>query len=80
MIRKINELRAFASSEYSAEKKSKGGIKKATKKTQKEKTYEASNSIIKNALMLYDNRAVMIQAFETRNVLPEDAEEKRILE
>ena len=44
MIRKINELRAFTSSEYSAEKKSKGGIKKATKKTQKEKTYEASNS------------------------------------
>ena len=54
MIRKINKLRAFASSEYFAEEKSKGGIKKARTKTQKVKTYEASNSIIKNALVLYD--------------------------
>ena len=47
----------------------------AKTETQKEEIYEAKKSY-KNAIILYDNRSAMINAFITRDILPEDVEEE----
>ena len=79
MIKKINELSSFASSEYSAENESRSAIKKGKTETQR-KNIMKQKSIMKNALMLYDNRTTVTNAFITKNIFPEDVEEDVYLE
>ena len=75
MIKKINELSSFASSECFAEEKSRGDIRKVKTKTQKKQIYEARKRIKQNALMLYDNRNTTIIPFAAKDILSKDVEE-----
>ena len=61
-------------------KKNRSAIKKAKKKIQKKEIYKAERSIIRNSIILYDNRSTMINAFVTRDILLEDVEEDEYLD
>ena len=64
MIKKVNELTNFASSERVGNR-SKSTIKKAKTETKK-KIYEANKSIIKYALKLHDGRTIMKEQKEQK--------------
>ena len=69
MIKKINELADFVLAKDIKAEKSSGAIKKTKAKTQRKQIFEANKSIIKNALMLYDNITTMTNAFVMMSIL-----------
>ena len=72
MIEKINELGNFVQSEEKSinEEKSRCAIKKANTKSQIKEIISSQKSVINNAIKLHDKRAIIIDAFVSKNILP----------
>ena len=70
MITKINELENFVLLEEESinKQKRRSAIKKVKTRTQRRKIISSQNSVIKNAIRLYDQRDIIINAFINKNI------------